>query len=72
MTNDADVAPGDRFGDLTVMRSAGAAPGYGWVCRCDAGHQVVTYSGKLRNGSAYCRECAGEAPPIRMRRVPSG
>lgn len=72
MTNDADVAPGDRFGDLTVLRPArGATPGYGWWCQCDAGHQVLAYSGKLRNGSAYCRECAGE-DRCRMRRAPHG
>ena len=42
---------GQRFGRLTVLERAGRSKNESlWLCRCDCGNEVVTWSSSLRRG----------------------
>ena len=49
---------GQRFGKLTVLRSAEDINGRtAWVCRCDCGQETVVMTNNLRSGRS--RSCGG-------------
>lgn len=50
---------GERFGKLTAIEIA-ERDSFGhikWRCKCDCGNEVVTYTGRLRNGNTRSCGC---------------
>lgn len=54
--NAAPVKPGDRFGLLTIVRSApmGANHNRRWECLCDCGRMTTNLQNNLRRGQRSC------------------
>lgn len=56
------IFPGDRFGQLVVLREADVTPnGRRYVCRCDCGAERVAQSNNLRSGNTT--SCGGHRRP---------
>lgn len=57
-----EVAPGERYGDLTVIRETGKVTGKrNFICKCACGNQVTVRLGHLRSGhSTTCGNCGIE------------
>jgi len=54
-----EVATGEKYGDLTVVREAGKVNGKrNFLCKCSCGKKAVVRLGHLRSGhSTTCGNC---------------
>ena len=54
-----EVASGEKYGDLTVVREAGKVNGKrNFVCKCSCGNKVTARLGHLRSGHTQsCGRC---------------
>jgi hypothetical protein len=59
MSEIKNIAAGQRFGRLTVLRLVPGMSGRGacWKCECECGGQAVVYGYSLRNGTAKSCGC---------------
>jgi hypothetical protein len=58
-----DIAPGNRFGMLTVVDRVPHSNGFwGWLCRCDCGGTVCTLGTRLRGNITRSCGCHRETP----------
>jgi len=57
-----EVATGEKYGDLTVVRETGKVTGKrNFICKCACGNQVTVRLGHLRSGhSTTCGNCGIE------------
>ena len=56
-----ELAPGQRFGKLTILGPADNKDGRtAWRCRCDCGNEVVIKTYHLRNGHTQSCGCIKE------------
>ena len=57
-----EVASGEKYGDLTVVREAGKVSGKrNFLCKCACGNKVTVRLGHLRSGhSQTCGNCGIE------------
>lgn len=56
-----EVAPGTKYGDLTVVREAALLDKRRFVCKCACGNQVDVRLDHLRSGhTSTCGECGVE------------
>ncbi len=56
-----EIAPGDEYGDLTVIKEVESAGKRQCLCKCACGKQVTVRLGHLRSGhSTTCGKCGIE------------
>lgn len=57
-----EVKPGEKYGDLTVVRETGKVIGKrNFLCKCSCGNKVTVRLGHLRSGhSTTCGNCGIE------------
>lgn len=56
-----EVKPGDKYGDLTIVRESEAKGKRQVLCKCACGNQVTVRLGHLRSGhSTTCGKCGIE------------